>query len=485
MSEIFISYRRQDAQGWAGHLFADLKKYFGPNRVFMDLMGMDGGIRPGDHFEQTLTRELSSCRVLLALIDTKWLTCQHPNGSRRLDDLEDWVRKEIGSALRWKTLVIPVLLGGAKLPQKNDLPEEIWALCTCQTIGISDQRWDDDFKELVKVILSHVPLPLAKADDIASTNTGLHLLLEMTKNPAIADVVSRSKEVFENTYRQTVKLKLFKTIHDALHKIESGCVRVIEEGRPTAPLRPIKFTFTLEAQFIRQAIQDEHMYPSLRNDVKNQLASVADAFEEALGAPGDTEARERLKGELRTLLTGLHPRLNDGIVQAANDLNITRLVDLLTTVQKNASTVSSGDDLKLKPFLEGIDALQRLRDELLRRVREHSQLQELDSKLRTVCNAKTPFGQLAKEWRRIKEIRDQLSPPFFSELQEVNEELLDIERDVETAVEGTDGQAALDFMREYFRSVGQAFSAEDTSLKDFCIELSEVSQPLKAILEGC
>jgi hypothetical protein len=37
-------------------------------------------------------------------------------------------------------------------------------------------------------------------------------------------------------------------------------------------------------------------------------------------------------------------------------------------------------------------------------------------------------------------------------------------------------------LREYFMCVGSAFRAVDTSLNEFCMRLSDVSQPLKTIL---
>ncbi|MEK6802408.1 MAG: TIR domain-containing protein [Nitrospirota bacterium] len=483
MAGIFISYRREPAVSWAGRLFADLCECFGASQVFMDI---NGGIPGGSIFDLAITKALSTCDVLLALIHKEWVSCKHADDRRRLDDPNDWVRREIASALRWNRPIILVLLGGAQLPKEEELPDEIRSLCKYQTREISDTRWNYDFNELVKDLVRLPGLKPLEGDDIASTNTGLRLLLELNKNPAVADVVSRSREVFENTYRQTVKLELFKTIHDALHNIEFDCVRVIEEGKATNPLRPMKINFATQARSIRQAFESKHMdsYPSLRTAVEDRLKSVDTTFQGAVDAPGDAVSYEQLKGELNTLLSLLPPLVNVRIVTAAEDLNLNRLVELMNKVQEQASTASLGDDPKLKPFLQGIDALQRLRDELSRRVNEHAQLQGLDSKLRTVCNAKTPPGELAKEWGRIKTERSRLLPPFFPELEEANKDLIALEADVETTVAGGDGPAALDSMRAYCHAIATVFRAEDTSLKNFCSRLSEVSQPLKAILEG-
>lgn len=41
MRAIFISYRREDAEGQAGRLFDDLARYFGEDTVFMDVAGIE------------------------------------------------------------------------------------------------------------------------------------------------------------------------------------------------------------------------------------------------------------------------------------------------------------------------------------------------------------------------------------------------------------------------------------------------------------
>jgi len=44
MSGIFISYRREDAEGQAGRLFERLHERFGAGRVFMDVTGIAPGL---------------------------------------------------------------------------------------------------------------------------------------------------------------------------------------------------------------------------------------------------------------------------------------------------------------------------------------------------------------------------------------------------------------------------------------------------------
>src|SRR3989442_5369711 len=76
---IFISYRRDDTAGHAGHLYADLVAHFGADSVFMDTET----IEPGADFTVQLSREIASCNVLIALIGKQWLQrrLRGPGGS--------------------------------------------------------------------------------------------------------------------------------------------------------------------------------------------------------------------------------------------------------------------------------------------------------------------------------------------------------------------------------------------------------------------
>lgn len=274
MPGIFISYRRIDTVAWAGHLFADLRKSFGASQVFMDI---NGGIPRGADFEQVLTTALEGCDALLALIGPQWIGCERPDKTRRLDAPDDWVRNEISTALRRNITVMPVLLGGASFPGEVELPEDLRALRKRQQAEVTDTRWDYDIGELIKDLIKLTSLrPL---DDVVSANTGIRLLKDLiTKVPPVADAVSRSKEVIENTYSQVGRLVLFKRIHDSLHVIEIDCLRPIQAGGPTGRLRPFKIRFAGEARRIQEAIQGKELNAVLRDDLVDRLDSTTAAL---------------------------------------------------------------------------------------------------------------------------------------------------------------------------------------------------------------
>ena len=477
MPGIFISYRRIDTVAWAGHLFADLRKSFGASQVFMDI---NGGIPRGADFEQVLTTALEGCDALLALIGPQWIGCTRSDGTRRLDAPDDWVRNEISTALRRNIPVMPVVLGGASFPGEGELPEDLRALRKRQQAEVTDTRWDYDIGELIKDLIKLTSLRLL--DDVVSANTGIRLLKDLiTKEPAVADAVSRSKEVIENTYSQVGKLVLFKVIHDSLHTIEADCLRPIQAGGPAGRLRPCKIRFAGEARRIQEAIQGKEWNAVLRDDLVDRLDSATEALETAVEAPSEA-AYGRVVGELNGFLSGVSPQLDVGIAEAAAGLNLDRLLELMGRVGDTLPSPAMGKDPELEPFVQGIEALSRLREELNKRVSEHGLLQRLDSKLRAVCVGGTLPGMLAGEWVRIRKVRSRLAPPFSPELGAVNDDLVAIEGEIEASLGQGNEAAAVDLVSEYFRAVSSVFRDVDGCLKEFCLRLSAVAQPLKTVL---
>ncbi|MET1081475.1 MAG: TIR domain-containing protein [Burkholderiales bacterium] len=147
MRGLFVSYRRADAAGWAGRLVADLAKHLPDAHVFHDI----ASIRAGEDFPQAIERALASCAAVLVVIGPNWLGARNQQGELRLGEVDDPVRVEIRIALsRADLLVVPVLVGGAALPSRNDLPDDLAALSTRNAAEVSDARWDFDVDRLIR-----------------------------------------------------------------------------------------------------------------------------------------------------------------------------------------------------------------------------------------------------------------------------------------------------------------------------------------------
>ena len=148
MAGIFISYRRDDTQGEALHLFENLKTHFGADRVFMDVIA----IRPGEDYRKVIDSAVASCDVLITLIGRDWLRSATAGGQPRLSDARDFVRLETATALRRDVRVIPVLVQGAPMPAEDVLPDDLKPLAYRNAIEVSHSRWDYDVRMLIEAL---------------------------------------------------------------------------------------------------------------------------------------------------------------------------------------------------------------------------------------------------------------------------------------------------------------------------------------------
>jgi hypothetical protein len=126
---------------------------------------MDLDLAPGIDFVDQITRVVGSCHVLLVVMGPKWSTVEDEDGHVRMDDPDDYVRLEVESALRRADVtVIPVLVGGARMPDREELPQNLQALTRRNALEVSDARWGYDVGRLTTAL-----------DQILAEATGIHL----------------------------------------------------------------------------------------------------------------------------------------------------------------------------------------------------------------------------------------------------------------------------------------------------------------------
>ncbi len=146
---VFISYRRSDSGGYAGQIRERFERYYGSDATFFD----HESLRPGDRWEEVLEHALDESDVLLAVIGPGWIDERATDGTRRLDDDDDWVRREIAAGLeRDSVTVVPVLVGNASLPTKAELPPDLAELRDRNSADVRPDHFNADVKALVRSI---------------------------------------------------------------------------------------------------------------------------------------------------------------------------------------------------------------------------------------------------------------------------------------------------------------------------------------------
>jgi len=197
---IFVSYRRQDSQSAAGRLTDHLKDHLRGVSIFRDVET----IEPGVDFVEAIERALRACGVLIAVIGPRWLDASLADGTRRLDDPNDYTRLEIATALkRADVRVIPVLVEGADMPTTGQLPDDLEPLARRNAIELSDKRWDFDVSRLVDTLRKALELPDPAPDPKPGPN------LEPTPPPPVARTGSRRRWWIGGTVAVVVLAALF------------------------------------------------------------------------------------------------------------------------------------------------------------------------------------------------------------------------------------------------------------------------------------
>jgi len=146
--QIFIVYRPDDASSEAGRVYDRLSTHCAQNRISMDANAAPE-INPAEPGPKDGN---PSCDVLIAIIGKRWLDASDEEGKRRLDDPEDFVRTEIGTALKRGIRVIPVLVEGALMPRSGELPDELKALVRRRAINVSPDQFLDDLEQLTGAV---------------------------------------------------------------------------------------------------------------------------------------------------------------------------------------------------------------------------------------------------------------------------------------------------------------------------------------------
>jgi hypothetical protein len=164
MAKVFISYRRSESMKDAARIADDLSNHLPAANVFKDVHA----ISKGDEFRTVIQKALGTTDAVLVLIGPKWLSLRMGNGTRRLEDPNDYVRLEVQLALeRGKDcLVMPVLLDNAALPGESDLPDVLSPLAHLNAAVVRD---GPDFAPDMQAIIDRIQARCSEVEDDETT----------------------------------------------------------------------------------------------------------------------------------------------------------------------------------------------------------------------------------------------------------------------------------------------------------------------------
>ncbi|MEM9446739.1 MAG: SUMF1/EgtB/PvdO family nonheme iron enzyme [Verrucomicrobiota bacterium] len=200
---IFISYRRSDSIAETGRIYDRLVAKFGRDRVFKDVDSIPFGV----NFAEYLDQAVSQCEVVLVAIGKTWLNVTDKDGVRRLDKPDDFVRIEVESALQRNIPVIPLLLQGASMPCRSQLPKSLQPLVRRNGIEVGyDPRFHNDMNRLVKNLESSLKVAKSNPEPGFQITSQSTLTIGIERENELKSYVNKKLKTIDLNYGISITL---------------------------------------------------------------------------------------------------------------------------------------------------------------------------------------------------------------------------------------------------------------------------------------
>ncbi len=256
--------------------------------VFMDT----SSIEPGTNWPQEIVDALESSLTVVLVIGPDWIKSSDDYGLRRIDQQDDWVRKEIEYCIAKNKKILPVLVNGAKIPPADKLPLSIAPITSKQAVEIRNTYWDHDIKLVLTQLRASVdnihpvnmanpwsdyPIPHPeKPEEISDEKITIALNNHLSKWEKIISPLPENPSNVRIELSRKYKFKTFIDAIEFMNKVAPGCEIVLHHPRWENLWRTLKVYLT--TWDIGHRISDRDI----------QLAKYFDkAYAEFAGAIGD------------------------------------------------------------------------------------------------------------------------------------------------------------------------------------------------------
>jgi hypothetical protein len=162
--KIAVSYRRADSQAITGRLHDRLVAHYGDESVFMDIDSIPLGV----NFRTHIKAQLAETHVMLLMIGKGWVGAR-AGATARIFDSDDPCRQEVELAFAQQLLVVPVLVDGASMPKRSELPESLTELPSLNAAQLTSGV---NFHSQVDHLIRSLDRKMAREDGLMRPQTG-------------------------------------------------------------------------------------------------------------------------------------------------------------------------------------------------------------------------------------------------------------------------------------------------------------------------
>jgi hypothetical protein len=176
MPKIIISYRRFDSLDITMRIRDVMATRFGESSVFTDIDSIPLGVDFLDHINSVL----SACDALIAIVGPRWIDGGgDPGQGVHLET--DFVRLEVEAALKRKIPIIPVLVGGARMPSQDQLPDALRPFVFRNGTSIdSGLNFRNDVNRLIRSLDETLPVTSTARANENTVDTSIPVQTEMS-----------------------------------------------------------------------------------------------------------------------------------------------------------------------------------------------------------------------------------------------------------------------------------------------------------------
>jgi class 3 adenylate cyclase/CheY-like chemotaxis protein len=174
-----------------GRLFDRLVLHYGRDSVFRDI----DNIRAGIDFRDQISEALAQTDVLLAIVGKRWLA--RSGFRRRISEESDLVRVEIETALDRRIPVLPILVGGAKMPDAGLLPPSLKRFSFRHSVSIDGGvEFENQFvrlrREIDRLLFREFQVPDGPTPHIEEqTHNGLNAPPRAPAAPSVSTIAEK------------------------------------------------------------------------------------------------------------------------------------------------------------------------------------------------------------------------------------------------------------------------------------------------------
>ncbi len=142
MSKIFFCYRQDVLPELAERIYDRLCEDFGGARIVKD-------VPPGTNFLDYCDENIAKGDIILMVAGGEWAS--------RLNNIYDFTRLQIETALQRKSLLVPVLLEDTSMPEATALPESVRPLLFRQAVQVRGADFESGITSLTRCIRGQLP----------------------------------------------------------------------------------------------------------------------------------------------------------------------------------------------------------------------------------------------------------------------------------------------------------------------------------------